>query len=93
LYLILIPLPANGIHSLFDVPTDITYKATLFSEQVLRGLVGDITFHVARKIVKIFLIHLDNAGLHNSGMSQECIETSGPQPAQHPVYRRNLVSI
>jgi hypothetical protein len=43
----------------------------------LFSFIDDITSHGPGKILKWFLIHLDNAGLPSSGMSHECIEARG----------------
>jgi transposase len=80
----------NGIHSLLDVPKGTTYNTAFFCEQVLPSLVGNITSHSRRKTLQNFLIHLDNARPHNSGLSRECLEATKAKRMPHPAYSPDL---
>jgi hypothetical protein len=67
------------------VPKDITYNSIL-CDSVVIDLVGNISAHNRRKILKSIIVHLDDARPHNSRKSTEYLEQFGTRRVQHPAY-------
>jgi hypothetical protein len=68
----------DGIHSLIAVPKGTSYNSTFFYSAVMPSWVAKLTSGTRRKTLKGFLIHIDNARLHNSGSSRNCIQALEP---------------
>jgi hypothetical protein len=77
----------NDIHTLIDFPKGSTDNTTFFCDQVVPSLVDGITSHGNRSTLQRFMIHFDNASLHNSRQSQECLEAQRVRRLQHPADR------
>jgi hypothetical protein len=80
----------NGIHTLLNVPKGSTYNTAFFCDQVVPTLVEGITSHGYRKMLKGFMVHLDNPSPHNSRRSQECLGANRATRLQHPAYSPDL---
>jgi histone-lysine N-methyltransferase SETMAR len=57
---------------------------------VMPGLIQNTISNNRRKTLKLFFTHLDNARLHNSKKSLECIQASKAKRLPHPVYSPDL---
>jgi hypothetical protein len=80
----------KGIHGLLDVLKGMAYNIMFFTDVVMPSLIQNIISRNHRKMLKRWVIHIDNARPHNSRLSQECIRASKAERLPHPAYKPNL---
>jgi hypothetical protein len=84
--LILVIWSVNGIHSLLDVAKGTAYNTKFFSDFVVPDLLENICAGSRRRTLKGVIMHLDNASLHNSKKSNECLTEFHARRVPHPAY-------
>jgi hypothetical protein len=84
--LILVIWSVNGIHSLLDVPKGTTYNSIFFCDVVVSDLLENVCTHSRRQTLKRVWVHVDNACLHNSKKSNECLAKFHARRVPHPIY-------
>jgi hypothetical protein len=73
-----------------DVLKGTTYDRAFFTDVVMPSLIENTRSQTWRKILKGWLIHMDNLRPHNSGRAQRCIEASRAEQLPHPAYGPDL---
>jgi hypothetical protein len=66
------------------------YNTAFFTDVVMACLIQNGRVRTRRKMLKSWLIHMDNARSHNSGRAQRCIEASRAKRLSHPAYSSDL---
>jgi len=79
-----------GIQSLIAVPKGMKYNTEFFCQQFVPDLKSNICSGARRRILKGYLIHLENAAAHNSRSSNECLEATNARRVPHPAYSPDL---
>jgi hypothetical protein len=86
--LVSIPWSVNEIPSLLNVFKGTTYNTAFFTDAVMPSLIENVRSRTRRKMLKRWLIPMDNARHHNPGRAQRYIEASRaghlPYPASSP---------
>jgi hypothetical protein len=82
--LISIQWSIQGIHSLLHVLEGIEYNTAFSIDVTIPSQIENITSGSRKKTSKGWMIHMDNADLHNSRSSQECIRASKAEQSPHP---------
>jgi hypothetical protein len=82
----------NGIQSLLVVTKGTTYNTAFFTDAVMSSLIESVRSHARRKMLKDWLIHMDNARPHNSQRAQRCIDASRTEPLPHAACSPDLAA-
>jgi hypothetical protein len=73
-----------GIHSLLALTKGMEYNSEYFCQQAIPDIQQDICSSSRMKTLKDILLHLENAGAHNSRLSSEKIESARAERVPHP---------
>jgi hypothetical protein len=69
---------------------DNVHNASFFTDTVIPNLIETVRSRNRRKKLKDWLIQVDNAGLHNLGRVQRCIQASRAERRPDPDYSADL---
>jgi histone-lysine N-methyltransferase SETMAR len=81
----------NGIDSLLDVPKGTTYNTTFFCDVVIPDLLENVCAGSRRRTLKGIVMQLDDARVHNSKKSNECLTEFRTRRVPPPAYSPNVV--
>jgi hypothetical protein len=72
------------------MPKRESYNSAFFCNVDVLSLVENICSGSRRRSLKGFYVHLDNARLHNSHQSNDCLQGTKAQGMPQPAYRPDL---